>query len=76
MATDKSATARTMLATGHCSFGLATFVASATIRRAARRIAIPQVDGPDERARLPDASQERPVRPKQFLPPRAMKIDG
>jgi hypothetical protein len=37
---------------------------------------IPRVYGAVEPGRLPDASQERPVRPKQFLPPRAMKIDG
>jgi hypothetical protein len=37
---------------------------------------IPRVYGTVEPGRLPDASQERPVRPKQFLPPRAMKIDG
>jgi hypothetical protein len=37
---------------------------------------IPRVYGPVEPARLPDASQERPERPKQFLPPRAMRIDG
>ena len=37
---------------------------------------IPRVYGPVEPGRLPDASQERPERPKQFLPPRAMRIDG
>ena len=38
--------------------------------------AIPRVYGPVEPGRLIDASKERPVRPKQFLPPRAMKIEG
>ncbi len=37
---------------------------------------MPRVYGPVEPGRLPDASQERPERPKQFLPPRALKIDG
>lgn len=38
--------------------------------------AIPRVYGPVEPGRLIDASKERPERPKQFLPPRAMKIEG
>ena len=38
--------------------------------------AIPRVYGPVEPGRLPGASEERPERPKQFLPPRAMRIDG
>jgi hypothetical protein len=36
----------------------------------------PRVFGPVEPERLIDASQERPERPKQFLPPRALKIEG
>jgi hypothetical protein len=36
----------------------------------------PRVFGPVEPERLLDASQERPERPKQFLPPRALKIEG
>jgi hypothetical protein len=37
---------------------------------------IPRIYGPVEPGRLIDASKERPERPKQFLPPRAMKIEG
>jgi hypothetical protein len=36
----------------------------------------PRVYGPVEPGRLIDASKERPSEPKQFLPPRAMKIEG
>jgi hypothetical protein len=36
---------------------------------------IPRVYGPVEPGRLIDASKERPIQPKQFLPPRAMKIE-
>lgn len=36
----------------------------------------PRVFGPVEPERLIDASEERPERPKQFLPPRALKIEG
>jgi hypothetical protein len=36
----------------------------------------PRVFGPVEPERLIDASDERPERPKQFLPPRALKIEG
>jgi hypothetical protein len=37
---------------------------------------MPRVYGPVQPDRLPDASLERPERPKQFLPPRALRIDG
>jgi hypothetical protein len=38
--------------------------------------AMPRIYGPVEPERLIDASRERPAEPKQFLPPRAMKIEG